>query len=162
MLVVLTLVLAACTSTGSPPTTTTKPPALIVSSEVPRVIPTDGVELLGADGNHGLLFYICPARPPHGSITARQAAVDARLLDNARGLRATNVVFAAVTDPGGGAAFTNRPAWIVTVSSPTPRGLPESCVATLSGRSDCVNLTATANIMLLAPATGAFLRGYFS
>lgn len=138
---------------------------------VPAVISAGGVEILGppvADAD-SVLFYIWPAEPDAGAMSPSAAASAALALDNAPGLKVTNVVYGTVTDPSRvppvgttppASAVINTPAWIVTITAPKPVNMGP-CVLERDGSSACTTAMVSANVMVLDPTSGSLLDGQF-
>ncbi len=138
---------------------------------VPAVIPAGGVEILGppVNGADSVLFYIWPADPEPGAMSPSAAASAALALDNAPGLKVTNLVYGAVTDPSSvppvgttppASAVINTAAWIVTVTAPQPVNMGP-CLLDRDGSAACTTDMVTANVMVLDPTSGSLLDGQF-
>lgn len=142
------------------------------ATAVPRVIPSGGVEIVGKGlirGQHPSSAYLHPSAVPADSISAATADADALATDNVAGLTVTNTVFATVTVtaqvppagvPASPSAVINKPAWVVTITSPQPVNMG-ACAATATGTPNCYLSPVTNNVLILDPVTGSVLAGFF-
>jgi hypothetical protein len=140
--------------------------------KLPKAVGSGGLALLVRsnpavpDSTPTVELYIRPATDTP-QLSQAQAEAAALAIDNGSGLSVSQATYANVTDPADeltsgslpSTAVVGRNVWMVQVTSPQPVSVQYGCK---SGDGSCATASFANDTLLLDPATGTMLSGFFS